>query len=168
MRQQPFYRKPVSKKYIFFQLPLETDIRRRNWNGCKKLRGAVEGCSIICKGPHLCPACMQKLEEKFSQVKDYLEDNPHATIPEIAKDNEVSTRQIEQWVREERLYFSDDSPYGIGCERCGKIIKTGRFCDSCRNDMANTFQNAYQKKEAPKPKSSRVTSERDKMRYLDR
>ena len=28
--------------------------------------------------------------------------------------------------------------------------------------------NAYQKKEAPKPKSSRVTSERDKMRYLDR
>ena len=110
----------------------------RNCRGCGRLFNYLQG-------PHLCPACMQKLEEKFSQVKDYLEDNPHATIPEIAKDNEVSTRQIEQWVREERLYFSDDSPYGIGCERCGKIIKTGRFCDSCRNDMANTFQNAYQK-----------------------
>ena len=109
----------------------------RNCRGCGRLFNYLQG-------PHLCPACMQKLEEKFSQVKDYLEDNPHATIPEIAKDNEVSTRQIEQWVREERLYFSDDSPYGIGCERCGKIIKTGRFCDSCRNDMANTFQNAYQ------------------------
>lgn len=133
----------------------------RNCRGCGRLFNYLQG-------PHLCPACMQKLEEKFSQVKGYLEDNPHATIPEIAKDNDVSTRQIEQWVREERLYFSDDSPYGIGCERCGKIIKTGRFCDSCRNDMANTFQNAYQKKEAPKPKSSRVISERDKMRYLDR
>ena len=89
-------------------------------------------------------------------------------MTEVAEECDVSTRQIEQWVREERLYFSDDSPYGIGCERCGKIIKTGRFCDSCRNDMANTFQNAYQKKEPPKPKSSRVISERDKMRYLDR
>ena len=100
----------------------------RNCRGCGRLFNYLQG-------PHLCPACMQKLEEKFSQVKDYLEDNPHATIPEIAKDNDVSTRQIEQWVRE---------------------------------DMANTFQNAYQKKEAPKPKSSRVISERDKMRYLDR
>ena len=95
----------------------------RNCRGCGRLFNYLQG-------PHLCPACMQKLEEKFSQVKDYLEDNPHATIPEIAKDNDVSTRQIEQWVREERLYFSDDSP--------------------------------------PKPKSSRVISERDKMRYLDR
>ena len=82
----------------------------RNCRGCGRLFNYLQG-------PHLCPACMQKLEEKFSQVKDYLEDNPHATIPEIAKDNDVSTRQIEQWVREERLYFSDDSPYGIGCER---------------------------------------------------
>ena len=114
------------------------------------------------------PGMHAKVRREILTGKRLLEDNPHATIPEIAKDNEVSTRQIEQWVREERLYFSDDSPYGIGCERCGKIIKTGRFCDSCRNDMANTFQNAYQKKEAPKPKSSRVTSERDKMRYLDR
>ena len=79
----------------------------RNCRGCGRLFNYLQG-------PHLCPACMQKLEEKFSQVKDYLEDNPHATIPEIAKDNDVSTRQIEQWVREERLYFSDDSPYGFG------------------------------------------------------
>ena len=50
----------------------------RNCRGCGRLFNYLQG-------PHLCPACMQKLEEKFSQVKDYLEDNPHATIPEIAK-----------------------------------------------------------------------------------
>lgn len=104
MRQQPFYGKPVSKKYIFFQLPLETDIRRRNWNGCKKLQGLWKVVQLSARAASL-PGMQQKLEEKFSQVKDYLEDNPHATIPEIAKDNDVSTRQIEQWVREERLYF---------------------------------------------------------------
>ena len=47
----------------------------RNCRGCGRLFNYLQG-------PHLCPACMQKLEEKFSQVKDYLEDNPHATIPE--------------------------------------------------------------------------------------
>ena len=135
----------------------------RNCRGCGKLYNYIGG-----PYRNLCPNCIEKIEEKYLEVKEYIQDHHNATMTEVAEECDVSTRQIEQWVREERLYFSDDSPYGIGCERCGKIIKTGRFCDSCRNDMANTFQNAYQKKEAPKPKSSRVTSERDKMRYLDR
>ena len=135
----------------------------RNCRQCGKLYNYIGGSYR-----NLCPSCIKQLEDKFMEIKEYIRDNKVASISEISDKFEVSTKQIEQWVREERLYFSDDSPYGIGCERCGKIIKTGRFCDSCRNDMANTFQNAYQKKEAPKPKSSRVTSERDKMRYLDR
>lgn len=131
----------------------------RNCKGCGRLFNYLQG-------PRLCPACVKKLEEKFTQVKQYIYDHPDASIPQISKDNEVSSRQIEQWVREERLYFSDDSPYGLACESCGKTIKTGRFCDACKTNMANTFQNAYKKPEAPKPESSK-TRERDKMRYLD-
>jgi flagellar operon protein (TIGR03826 family) len=134
----------------------------RNCRGCGRLFNYLQG-------PHLCPACMQKLEEKFSQVKDYLEDNPHATIPEIAKDNEVSTRQIEQWIREERLSFSDDSPIGIACEVCGATIRTGRYCERCKNDLANRLGSMYGSRYSTVDTDKiRERREKARMRFLDK
>ena len=134
----------------------------RNCRGCGRLFNYLQG-------PHLCPACMQKLEEKFSQVKDYLEDNPHATIPEIAKDNDVSTRQIEQWIRDERLVIADDSPIGITCERCGASIKSGRFCERCKNKMANNLGSMYgESNAAVEHMEKRLSSADAKMRFLDK
>ena len=134
----------------------------RNCRGCGRLFNYLQG-------PHLCPACMQKLEEKFSQVKDYLEDNPHATIPEIAKDNEVSTRQIEQWIREERLSFSDDSPIGIACEVCGATIRTGRYCERCKNDLANRLGGMYGSRSSTVDADKiRERREKARMRFLDK
>ena len=134
----------------------------RNCRGCGRLFNYLQG-------PHLCPACMQKLEEKFSQVKDYLEDNPHATIPEIAKDNEVSTRQIEQWIREERLSFSDDSPIGIACEVCGATIRTGRYCERCKNDLANRLGSMYGSRSSTVDTDKiRERREKARMRFLDK
>lgn len=133
----------------------------RNCKGCRRLFNYLSG-------PQLCPACVKKLEGKFAEVKEYLEENPKATMQQISEDNDVSVKQIKQWVREERLYFSDDSPYGIECEMCGKMIKSGRFCNECRGQMANTFQKAIDKPKPTSGNNSRVLSERDKMRYLDK
>ena len=64
------------------------------------------------QGPPICMACKQKLEDKFLQVRDYIRENDSATMKEISEDNEVSVKQIKQWVREERLTFTDHSPVG--------------------------------------------------------
>lgn len=119
-------------------------------------------------GPRLCPACKDKLEEKFAQVKKYIEDNRTAQLQQISEDNDVSIQQIKQWVREERLAFTEDSMVGIECESCGCTIKTGRFCENCKKAMVNNLGNAY-KKEAP-AMQRRQRSDRDeraKMRFLD-
>lgn len=131
----------------------------KNCRGCRRLFNYLQG-------PQLCPACIDKLEKKFHQVKEYLDEHPKATMNDISIDNDVSKRQIEQWVREERLYFSEDSPYGIECEKCGKIIKSGRFCNECRNKVTNTLQSALNKPQ-PKVNDSRMTADRNRMRYLD-
>ncbi|MCI8327056.1 MAG: flagellar protein, partial [Lachnospiraceae bacterium] len=110
----------------------------KNCRGCGRLFNYLQG-------PQLCPACIEGMEKKFLQVRDYLETYPNANMNDIAKDNGVSRRQIEQWVKEERLYFAESSPYGIGCEQCGKTIKSGRFCNECRDKMASTLQNALKK-----------------------
>ena len=135
----------------------------KNCKNCGRLYNYIGGVY------RLCPACMQKLEEKFSQVKDYLEDNPHATIPEIAKDNDVSTRQIEQWIREERLSFSDDSPIGIACEVCGATIRTGRYCERCKNDLANRLGSMYGSRYSTVDTDKiRERREKARMRFLDK
>ncbi len=117
-------------------------------------------------GQPICPSCQAVLEEKFRQVKTYIEDNPHAPVAAVADENDVSVKQIKQWIREERLAFSDDSIEGIECEGCGKLIRTGRFCETCKNSMAHEMRDAIEKPkkiiEPPKKKDR----DGDKMRFL--
>ncbi|MDD6798138.1 MAG: flagellar protein [Clostridia bacterium] len=110
---------------------------------------------------NLCPQCIKKMEDKFEEVKKYIEDNPGASISVVSMECDVSPDQIQRWVREDRLVFADDSPIGIPCERCGTMIKSGRFCDQCKMNMTNSFSQAYeQPKEEPKKispdKSARI------------
>lgn len=128
-----------------------------NCKGCGRLFNAMTR-------QKLCPQCVQQLEEKFQEVKKYLRENPNASIDAIAQDNDVSVKQIKQWVREERLTFSEGSGVGIECEQCGRMILTGRFCDTCRGKIASNLMSAVDRPKAPEPKKN--THERDRMRFL--
>ena len=83
-------------------------------------------------GPVMCPNCQRKLEEKFQQVKQYLDENPNSSVNQVAEAMDVSVKQIKQWIREERLALSQPSADGILCEHCGTPICSGRFCDKCK------------------------------------
>ena len=43
----------------------------KNCKNCGRLYNYIGGVY------RLCPECMRKLEEKFQEVKDYIEDNPN-------------------------------------------------------------------------------------------
>jgi 5-methylcytosine-specific restriction endonuclease McrA len=113
----------------------------------------------------ICPACQKALEEKFQEVKAYLRENPDSSVEKTATDNDVSTKQIKQWVREERLILSSATDSGITCESCGKPICSGRFCEACKANMANNLMGALDrpKKVIEQPQKSH---ERDRMRFL--
>lgn len=132
----------------------------RNCKECGKIFNFIEGAPM-------CPACVKKLNEKYEQVKEYVYDNPGATINQVAEDNEVSVQQIKRWIREEKLEFSEHSEIGIECEKCGAMIKTGRFCKNCKKRMENTFGNMYAQPKAPEPKRKKPDANA-RMRFLDR
>ncbi len=132
----------------------------RNCRGCGRLFNYFSG-------PPTCPACRDALETKFQEVKEYLRDKPNSTISAVADDNEVTVQQIRQWVREERLTFSPDSPIGIDCEVCGKTIKTGRFCEECKNKVKSDLNSVMEKPKVVEDKSKNFR-DRDKMRFLDK
>lgn len=86
-------------------------------------------------GDKVCPECRKELEEKFQQVKVYLGENRNSTIEDVSRDNDVSVQQVRQWIKEERITFAENSSVGIECERCGKMIPTGRYCEKCKNKL---------------------------------
>lgn len=118
-------------------------------------------------GPRLCMSCREKLEEKFTVVKEFVRSNPGVGLQEISDACEVDIPQINQWIREERLTFADDSPIGIPCEKCGVTIKSGRFCDKCKVEMTRSFNDAIRKPEAPRPVAPKKPIDAaSKMRFL--
>ena len=115
-------------------------------------------------GIPLCPNCKQILEDKFQQVKEYIYEHREADIQKVSEDNDVSVKQLRQWVKEERLQFSEESGVGLECESCGAMIRTGRFCVKCKEKFANSFGMMYQKSEPQLKKPSNTGA---KMRFLD-
>ena len=109
-------------------------------------------------GPELCPQCLKNLpkdeiepiqqnenkfqikpmvkeeEELYEKVKDFIMRNPKADISTIAEANDVSPKKLLDWIRQERLEFSDDSKDAwFECAVCGAKIKSGRLCNRCKN-----------------------------------
>ncbi len=135
-----------------------------NVKNCKKC-GKIFNYII---GPPYCPACREAMEEKFQEVKKYVQQNKQAEIGVIADECDVEMSQIHQWIREERLFFTEDSIVGINCEICGAMIKTGRYCDRCKQDMARGLSNTINSKQTSSPAKTREERENPKMRFLDR
>ena len=133
----------------------------RNCKKCGKIFNYVSG-------PPICPQCKDALEEKFQEVRKYIQDNRHATIPEVSEACEVSTNQIQQWLRDERLELAEGSGITLFCENCEAPIMSGRFCEKCKSSMGTRLSSSIKKPEAPKPQQKKKdTKENPKMRFLN-
>ena len=119
-------------------------MRISNCKGCGRIFNVLSD-------EQYCPNCQKKMDEKFDIVKRFVED--------------TSMKQINRWIREERLSFSPDSSYGIPCENCGRMIRTGRVCDECKTKLTNTLRSAL---DTPKSQDKQLWQQDDKnrMRYI--
>lgn len=130
----------------------------KNCRGCNRLFQYIGG-------PVLCPACREALENKFQEVKEYIYNNKGASINQVSEATEVSVKQIKQWIREDRLVLSEATEDGIVCENCGTPICSGRFCERCKNKMANEFNSVLGRPSVPTP-DRKQEKHGNKMRFL--
>ena len=76
---------------------------------------------------------LKEEEEKFEQVRDYIMLNPSASVAQIAEVNDIPPTKLFEWIRDDRLEFSENSEYAwFTCEGCGAKIKSGRLCNRCK------------------------------------
>ncbi len=118
-------------------------------------------------GAFLCQACREKMEEKFQEVKEFIRQHPGVSIPEVSEACDVEPSQIRQWLREERLEVTENSALYLSCESCGMPIRSGRYCDKCKNNLTAGFKNVMRSNAAPvqKPVSSN-DKDNPRMRFL--
>ena len=117
-------------------------------------------------GPHTCPSCREALEEKFQEVKEYIRSHKGAGIHEVAEACGVEPSQIHQWLREERLEVTEDSPIQLNCETCGAYIRSGRFCDKCTLNMTQSLKNVLDSNKPKQEPKKAKEKENPKMRFL--
>lgn len=131
-----------------------------NVRNCKKC-GRLFNYAV---GPIMCPQCREALEDKFKEVKTYVSEHKGCGINEVAEECEVEIAQIRQWLREERLEFTSDSMINLNCESCGTTIRSGRFCDKCKNEMLNGFKSST-RPATPEP-VKKQEKENPRMRFM--
>lgn len=116
-------------------------------------------------GQHkLCKVCRKEEDDDFQKVKEYLWDNPHATIEEVYEETGVERELIIKFVKEDRLIAEGiDVDFMLECERCGASISRGRYCEKCQQELKEGFSADFKKKEKTSDRR-----EKDKMYIKDR
>ena len=132
-----------------------------NCKGCGRLFNALTRV-------RLCPNCQAKLEEKFQEVKKFIQQNRRASMQMVCEECDVEPGQIQAWIRQERLQFAEDSPIKVSCEKCGCMISSGRYCDKCKNDMSRDLGNMMRKpvEELKKEPMRKSGDNKNRMRFL--
>jgi len=92
----------------------------------------------------VCNKCLEKEEEEFKLVKEYIYENPGSTAYEVSEATGVSVEKIMKFLREERLELSSENAnLLLECESCGRPIKSGRYCEECKNQIANEMKREF-------------------------
>ncbi|NLD49160.1 MAG: MerR family transcriptional regulator [Clostridiaceae bacterium] len=108
----------------------------RNCRRCGKIYNHIGRLPI-------CLECRKLDDEDFKRVKEYLYDNPGASINQVSVELEISVQRIKGYLKEGRLEIvGEGGNLILECESCGRSIRTGRFCNECSNGLSSEFKSA--------------------------
>ena len=83
-------------------------------------------------GAPLCDGCRKKLEQKFQEVKQYLDENPNASVNQVSEDNDVSVNRSSSGSVKRDFHFQKLHltvlPASIAADRSGR----GAFAKSVK------------------------------------
>ncbi len=68
-------------------------------------------------------------------VRNLVKDNPNISAGEVSSLTGLSAVEIVDYIKVEVLEFTENSQAYLKCEECGKEIKTGRYCGSCKANI---------------------------------
>lgn len=104
-------------------------------------------------GSGVCNNCLQQEQGDFEKIREFLFKNPNSSVAEVSEATGIELKVISRFLKEGRLEsdyirMSDDDS-SLTCEKCGKSVKSGRFCENCVREMQTDFSKAAKPNSAP-------------------
>ncbi|MFB4165209.1 TIGR03826 family flagellar region protein [Alteribacillus sp. JSM 102045] len=97
----------------------------------------------------ICKDCYKAIEEKFQTVYTFIRkrENRQATMLEVVEGTGVEREDITRFIKEGRIHLHQFPNLDYPCESCGKGIRKGRICSSCRGEIEGGLQAEQREKE---------------------
>ncbi len=93
----------------------------------------------------LCYQCRKDDDDNYKKVREYIYEHPKASIGVVSEETDVPDDTILRYLREGRLELSGDSTgLVLDCERCGKAIRTGQYCNDCANVIEKGLRSGFE------------------------
>lgn len=124
------------------------------------------GRTFAYQGRNICNKCLEKEDDDYAIVRRYVRDNPGASVAEVAEATQIDEEKILQFLRDGRLITRGMS-YTTLCERCGKTISSGKFCDSCLKRLGAEFKSVIPTRQAPEPEIKPREKVKNRMHIVD-
>lgn len=114
-------------------------------------------------GRNLCQRCIRAEEDEYMVVRRYVRDHPGASIFEVSDETGIEEDKILQFLRDGRLEARGLRQL-LECERCGKKISAGTYCEDCLKAMDAELRSVVKggKKREPEPEEP-ASRTREKM-----
>lgn len=113
----------------------------------------------------MCNNCRIEIEKAFETIKKYLRENPNSDINVVSEETGVEKQQILEFIKDDRLVTEGlKIEAELKCRRCGKVIKNGRYCSSCKSRLTkglSTGSNKNQQKAQEKRKRRSMYTKKD-------
>jgi predicted amidophosphoribosyltransferase len=90
-----------------------------------------------------CFTCIERDEKDFRRIREYLYVNPGSRVFEISNKLDISVGKIKRYLREGRLEIIEENNLFLKCERCGRPICSGAYCEDCAKQAKHDYKIIY-------------------------
>lgn len=119
------------------------------------------GKVIVSETDSLCLSCFEEEEQEFKRIKEFLIENPLATVFQVSVTLDVSLNSIKRYLRQNRLEIierDNQKNKFLRCEGCGVAISSGCFCKKCATTIPHNYKSALVTVEKSQSNQSNKTS----------
>lgn len=90
----------------------------------------------------VCQKCWKAEEEAYERVYKFIRkrEKRAATIQQVVDATEVEEEMILKFIKKGRLQTAQFPNLGYPCDKCGKIIQTGKICGSCAEELRKELE----------------------------
>lgn len=85
-------------------------------------------------GDSLCPVCLEKMDNDYTVVREYLYNNPMANVIQIIEETNVTEKTLLYFLKDGRIAV-ESGHEDLLCEKCKTPITFGRFCKKCQAEL---------------------------------